>query len=167
MRYGILGNALLLAAATPTLAQMPAPPPRTKGPALALAVEAAQLAIKTCLANGYKTSALVVDAGGVTVALLTSEGAVSIAPDFAYRKVAAVLRYKIASDMLVERVKTNAALAEEVKADPKIGFAMPGALPLMAGGEMIGALAVSGAPGGDKDLACAKPAVAKIAGRLK
>ncbi len=42
-----------------------------------------------------------------------------------------------------------------------------GARPLTVGGEQIGAIAVSGAPGGEKDEACAQPAIAKIASRLK
>ena len=65
-------------AAASAMAQAPAPaaapgapppaPPRARGPELALAVEAAQTAIAVCLANGYKTTATVVDSAGVPVA---------------------------------------------------------------------------------------------------
>ena len=65
----------------------------------------------------------------------------------------------------VTRADVN--LAAEIKADPKIGTARRGALPLMVGGDFIGAFAVSGAPGGDKDEACVKAALDKIGGRLK
>ena len=41
------------------------------------------------------------------------------------------------------------------------------AVPLMAGGEMIGIFAVSGAPGGDKDEVCVRAGMAKIADRIK
>ena len=42
-----------------------------------------------------------------------------------------------------------------------------GALPIMLGEEVIGAAGVSGAPGGDKDEACVKAALDKVADQLK
>ena len=37
----------------------------------------------------------------------------------------------------------------------------------MVGNDVIGAIGISGAPGGDKDEACAKAALDKVAGDLK
>jgi uncharacterized protein GlcG (DUF336 family) len=42
-----------------------------------------------------------------------------------------------------------------------------GALPIKVGNETIGAVGVSGAPGGDKDEACAKAGIDKVASELK
>jgi uncharacterized protein GlcG (DUF336 family) len=42
-----------------------------------------------------------------------------------------------------------------------------GGLPIMTGDDTIGAVAVSGSPGGDKDEACAQAGLDKIAARLK
>lgn len=42
-----------------------------------------------------------------------------------------------------------------------------GALPIMIGEDVIGAIGVSGAPGGDKDEACAKTGIDKVAADLK
>ena len=42
-----------------------------------------------------------------------------------------------------------------------------GGAPIKVGDATIGAIAVSGAPGGDKDLACAMAAIAKVADKLK
>jgi hypothetical protein len=42
-----------------------------------------------------------------------------------------------------------------------------GALPIKAGEEVIGALGVSGAPGGEKDEACVEAAIKKVADQLK
>jgi len=42
-----------------------------------------------------------------------------------------------------------------------------GALPIKVGDETIGALGVSGAPGGEKDEACAKAGIEKVADQLK
>jgi uncharacterized protein GlcG (DUF336 family) len=165
-----IATALLLTAcvAAPALAQQGPPPPRARGPALELAVEAAQIAVRTCLANGYRTTALVTDSAGVPVAMLSADGAAAITQVIAPRKIATVMRYKVASGVVAERLKTDAALAQAVKDDPAIaGMAWPGAFPLMAGDAMVGAIAVSGAPGGDKDEACARPAIAAIAARLK
>ena len=169
MRPSTPALALLLASiATSALAQPPARPPRAKGPALDLAIEAAQIAIRTCLANGYKTTALVTDSEGVPVAMLSADGAAAITQTIAPRKIATVIRYKVASGTIAERIKTDTALAQEVKDDPKIaGMAWPGAFPLMAGNEQIGAIAVSGAPAGEKDEACARPALEAISARLK
>jgi uncharacterized protein GlcG (DUF336 family) len=46
-------------------------------------------------------------------------------------------------------------------------IALPGALPIKVGDETIGAAGVSGAPGGDKDEACVKAGLDKVADQLK
>jgi len=46
-------------------------------------------------------------------------------------------------------------------------IALAGALPIKAGDEIIGAVGVSGAPGGEKDEACAKTGIDKVADQLK
>jgi uncharacterized protein GlcG (DUF336 family) len=42
-----------------------------------------------------------------------------------------------------------------------------GALPVKVGNEVIGAIGVSGSPGGDKDEVCAKAGIDKVADKLK
>ncbi len=145
----------------------PPAPPRARGPALALAVEAAQTAIAVCLANGYKTTATVVDSAGVPVAILSGDGAAERTQMIGLTKTTATIKYKVPSGEIADRVKTDAALDAEVKADPKIGTARRGALPIKVGGEIIGAMSVSGAPGGDKDEVCTQAGLDKIASRLK
>jgi len=46
-------------------------------------------------------------------------------------------------------------------------LARDGALPIRSAGSMIGAVGVSGAPGGDKDKACAAAALQKVEERLE
>jgi uncharacterized protein GlcG (DUF336 family) len=167
-----------LSITTMALAQMPAPAPsgvtppppaipRARGPSLALAVEAAQVAAATCATNGYKTTVLIVDSAGVPVVLLSGDGAAERTQGIAPTKTATALRYKVASGDIADRVKTDAALDAEVKADPKIGIARRGALLLKVGDDIVGAIAVSGAPGGDKDEVCAVAAIDKIKDRLR
>jgi uncharacterized protein GlcG (DUF336 family) len=45
--------------------------------------------------------------------------------------------------------------------------AAQGALPIKVGDDVIGAIGVSGAPGGDKDEACAKAGIDKVSAELK
>jgi uncharacterized protein GlcG (DUF336 family) len=61
-----------------------------------------------------------------------------------------------------------------LKADPAFALihlsnviANRGALPIKFGEETIGGLGASGAPGGDKDEACVKAALDKVADQLK
>ena len=44
---------------------------------------------------------------------------------------------------------------------------MQGALPIEIAGSRVGAIGVSGAPGGDKDEACAQQALDKLSDRLE
>jgi uncharacterized protein GlcG (DUF336 family) len=172
-----MSKTLLVALAAVSLAggaqaQAPAapanpPPPRARGPAAALAVEAAQTAVATCLASTYKVTALVVDSAGVPVVMVAGDGAPERTQGVAASKVAAVIKYKMASGEVAAKAKTDPALDAAIKADPKIGTARQGALPIMVGGEMIGAMAASGAPGGEKDEACVKAGLDKIQSRLK
>jgi len=45
-------------------------------------------------------------------------------------------------------------------------MALPGAVAFMVQGEMVGAIGVGGAPGGDKDEVCAQAGLAKVRDRL-
>jgi uncharacterized protein GlcG (DUF336 family) len=67
----------------------------------------------------------------------------------------------------------SGALVERVKADPTLGLihltnviANQGALPIKVGDEVIGAAGASGAPGGEKDEACVKAGLDKVADQL-
>ena len=174
--FAIIGlSALALAAGFQvSQAQAPAPParpagpppPPARGPAMALAVEAAQTAIATCTANGYKVGAVVVDSAGETRLVMVSDGASSMTAQFATRKAYTANAMKEPSAVVGEQVKTDKALADRIAADPKM-ITWAGAQPLVVGGEVIGALGVGGAPGGDKDDVCTSAAIARIKDRLK
>jgi uncharacterized protein GlcG (DUF336 family) len=68
----------------------------------------------------------------------------------------------------------SAALVDRLKGDPTLGFvhltnviAAQGALPITIGDDVIGAAGASGAPGGEKDEACVKAGIDKVADQLK
>jgi uncharacterized protein GlcG (DUF336 family) len=65
-------------------------------------------------------------------------------------------------------------MEERLKQNPQMGAqyltgftTARGALPIKLGDEVIGAAGVSGAPGGEKDEACVKAALDKVADQLK
>jgi uncharacterized protein GlcG (DUF336 family) len=65
-------------------------------------------------------------------------------------------------------------LVERLKADPTLGLihltnviANQGALPIKVGDDVVGAAGASGAPGGEKDEACVKAGIDKVADQLK
>ena len=174
IRSFVLGAAaLMLASAAQAQAPAPGPgapppaPPRARGPALDVAVEMAQVAHAACLANGYKTTSLIVDSAGVPVVMLSGDGAPERTQGVALGKTAVSIKYKTDSGVIADRANTDAALKAELTADPKIGVARRGAVLLKVGADVIGAFAVSGAPGGEKDEACVKAGIDKVASRLK
>jgi uncharacterized protein GlcG (DUF336 family) len=130
-------------------------------------VEGAMAANAQCLANTYKTTAMITDTAGVPIVMISNDGAAAITQRIAMTKVQAVLKYKMTSGEVAAKAKTDPAMAAAIKADPLIETARQGAVPLMAGSEMVGIFAVSGAPGGDKDEVCVRAGMAKIADRVK
>lgn len=142
----------------------PAPPPR--GATLALALEAAQTAIAACTANGYKVAVSVVDSEGGLRLLLADDGTPQRGADSSTAKAVTVITFKAASGEVAKRAETDTALADRIAADPKLR-ARAGGLPLIVSGNIIGAVGVGGAPGGEKDEACAAAGINKIKARLK
>jgi uncharacterized protein GlcG (DUF336 family) len=144
------------------------PPPKARGPGLVLALEAAETAAENCRAKGYRVTTLVVDSAGNVVVQLAGDGASPITGAIAATKTATVLKYKVASGVVMKRMDSDPALVAEIKADPKIGEVRQGGLPLVADGVIVGAIAVSGDVGPvDKDEICAQAGIDRIAARLK
>jgi uncharacterized protein GlcG (DUF336 family) len=130
----------------------------------AIAMTIAQTAIETCKANGYGVSVTVVGRNGEIIAQVRGDNTPPHTMENSFRKAytARTLR------------SPSGALAERVKADPTLPFihlsniiAFQGALPIKVGDETIGAAGASGAPGGEKDEACIKAGIDKVADELK
>jgi uncharacterized protein GlcG (DUF336 family) len=137
----------------------------------ALANELVGDSVAQCAKNGYKVVAVVVDLDGVRQALLRGDGAPIHSMDNAYYKA-----YTIASLGLSRKEESTKAIADRMaKAPPSNVPSTPlpnvtyaqGALAIVANGETIGGLGVSGAPGGNFDEACARFALDKVKDRLK
>jgi uncharacterized protein GlcG (DUF336 family) len=152
-------------AATASAARPPAAPP-ARGPELALALEAASTAIRTCTERQQKIGVAVLDSAGALKVLLSSDGASARGGQSGTAKALTALEFKAASSLLQEQVKTDKTLADRIAAEPKFN-ARAGAVLIKVGDEVIGAIGVGGARGSDVDEACAVAGLQVVQNRLK
>ena len=144
--------------------------PTRKQLPLSLAMEAAMEAVAVCEKSGYRVTATVMDASGLVKAIARGDlapphtldssrgksyAAVSLGPNFSEPTTSAI----------VARVSNGPAFGP-LQHLPGV-FLVPGGVLIKSGDDVVGAIGVGGAPGGDKDEVCAQAAVAKIADRLK
>jgi len=158
-------NTVVNTAAAATPPAVP-PVPAARGPALDLALKAAQTAINSCLAIQQKVAVSVLDSGGVVRVLLASDGAVGRAVQSGTNKALTALAFKQASGQIGEKIKTDQHLASEVAANPNYNT-RAGAILLETHGEIIGAIGVGGARGSEKDEACAIAGLKEIQRQLE
>jgi len=141
------------------------PVPAARGPALALALEAASIAIQTCATKDQKIGVAVLDSAGVVKVLLASDGASPRGVSSGNAKALTALQFKAPTSVLQEQVKTDKTLADKVAADAKFN-ARAGAVLIKIGNEIIGAIGVGGARGSDVDEACAVAGLQVVQSRL-
>jgi uncharacterized protein GlcG (DUF336 family) len=137
----------------------------------ALANELVGDAVAACAQKGIAVVAVVVDLDGVRQAMLRGNGAPIHSVDNAYYKA-----YSAASITLSRKEESTKQVADRISKNPpsnvpqtqlpNITYAQ-GGITLMAGGKAIGALGVSGAPGGNIDEECGRAALDKIRDRMK
>ena len=140
---------------------------RATGIPVDIALEGISTAISTCLRSGYKVSALVVDSDGVPIALASGDGAAAITQRIAMGKAQTVIKYKMTSGQAAEKAAADPAFMASAVAYPLVGPPRQGGIPIVVAGKTLGAMAVSGAPTGDKDEPCAIAGLGRIQGRLK
>jgi uncharacterized protein GlcG (DUF336 family) len=130
----------------------------------ALVVEAAQAAIAACKAQGYNVSVAVVDRAGNPKLLLVGDGAGALTRSLSRRKAYTAAMRRMSTGELAKQVAAPGAFNPTLY-DTRLVTVL-GGVPIKVGDETIGAIGVSGAPGGDKDEACANAGLAKISDRL-
>lgn len=160
--------ALALGAASTAFAQTaaPAPAPAARGPALDLALEAAQAAIDSCKARDQKAAVSVVDSAGVVRVLLATDGASPRGVSSSTSKAVTALTFKTPTSQLAENIKTDKELADKIAANTNYNARAGGVL-LAVNGEIIGAVGVGGARGSNVDEECGLVGVQKIQSRLR
>jgi uncharacterized protein GlcG (DUF336 family) len=152
----------LLAAALPSEAAQPDLLP-VRQISLELARDIAMTAVEACRKDGYNVSAVVLDRAGNVQVALRDTLATRHTLEIAERK--AGMSVMSGSDSGEFRAARDDIRVELNHIDGLI--VMDGALPIRAAGSLIGAVGVSGAPGGDKDAACAAAALKSVEERLE
>lgn len=135
----------------------------TRRMSMELARDIAQKAVEACRAQGYNVSAVVVDRDGIVQVVLRDALASRFTIELARRKANAVTLSGAAGS---EFRAARQDIRDEINSVPDL-LMLEGALPIRAGGALVGAVGVSGAPGGDRDEACARAALAAVEERLE
>ncbi|MDB6087675.1 MAG: heme-binding protein [Gammaproteobacteria bacterium] len=148
--------------ATAAQAQQPA----ARGPALELALEAAEKAVEACRGLDQKVGVTVVDSAGVFKVVLATDGASTRGVQSSTNKALTALAFGAATSELGDRIQTDTALAQKIAANANYNTRAGGIL-IKLGDDVIGAIGVGGAKGSEKDEACAIAGLQKVQGKLK
>jgi uncharacterized protein GlcG (DUF336 family) len=131
----------------------------------ALALEAAEAAVAACKQQGYNVTVTIVDRMGTPKLILVGDGARPLTLEVTRRKAYTSAMQRVSTGDFTKRVSTPGAFNPGMY-DKEITTGQ-GGLPIKAGEDTIGGIAAAGAPGGDKDEACANAGLAKISDQLK
>ncbi len=118
-----------------------------------VALELAVATLEACRAGGYQVAVAVVDRSGVTQVILRDQLAGPHTPDTARRKAWTAASFRTDTQSMVEVTRSGQpqAGARDIEQALMIG----GGVPIDAAGSLVGAVGVSGAPGGAIDHDCA------------
>ena len=136
---------------------------------LELAVDAAMEAIRSCEAHGYKVSVAVVDVSGTVKVEVKGDHSTAHTRESSFRKA-----YTVVTLGPIFKFNTTGAFAEIVAKSSSgpalISLAnilpLAGGVAIKHGDEVVAAIGVGGAPGGEKDEDCAQAGVARIAEKI-
>ena len=123
------------------------------------ALELASAALERCRTDGYKVTITVLNRHARTSVVLSDDGVNPHTVENSMRKAYTAFTTRTATLEMAKR--TQPALSGFMLLD-KI-TPIEGGLPIFAGKELVGAVGISGAPGGEKDAACAQIGIDKIA----
>src|SRR3981081_1032558 len=115
---------------------------------LAAALSIATTAADLCQSQGYTVAVTVVGRNGEVILQMRGDNAPPHTVENSFRKAYSARTFRVPSGELVQRVKDNPP-APSVPLST--GSPPQGARPIKAGDDVIGAVGVSGAPGGEKD----------------
>lgn len=136
-----------------------------KNISLALAQEAAEAALADCTAKGWKVTAAVVDRAGQLKIQLRGDGAGPHTLDSSRKKAYTAASMREGTSKMLEISQQSPAAATLPMIDGLL--LLGGGLPIKAGDEVIGAIGISGAPGGHLDDGCAEAGITRIRDRLR
>lgn len=131
-----------------------------------MASEAVAAAVAACAAQSYSETAVLVDADGVTQAVLRGDGTGAHTLDSAHDKAFTAATFKSDTLALVERAATQPTPSALFARLPHL-LLFGGGVVIKSGDEVVGAIGAAGAPGANLDDGCARAGLAKISDRLK
>ncbi len=130
-----------------------------------VAFELARAALDRCRKDGYQVAVVVIDRFGAPLVMLRDRYAGLAAPATATGKAWTAVNFSRNTSDLVKAIHDgtlNAGLANL----PNVVM-LSGGLVIEAGGALLGGGGVAGAPGGDKDEACAEAGLDAIRDKLE
>lgn len=130
---------------------------------LTSAMTLASAALERCRADGYKVSITVLNRHARTAVVLSDDGVNPHTIENSLRKAYTAFTTRSPSADMAKRVQPNLGGFMQLEKITTI----EGGLPIFAGNkELVGSVGISGAPGGEKDAACAQVGIDKIAASL-
>ncbi len=126
-----------------------------------LALTLARAALADCQKRGYQVAVAVVDRFGITQVMLRDRYAGAFAIKTATGKAWTAVNFRNNTGDVVATTPAGTG----VRALPGATVSTGGVM-VEAAGTLVGAIGVSGAPGGDKDEACAKAGIAAVRDKL-
>ncbi|MCX7313905.1 MAG: heme-binding protein [Hyphomicrobiales bacterium] len=129
-----------------------------------IALELARSALGECRKRGYQAAVAVVDRFGVTQVMLRDRFAGAHTPTTAAGKAWTAASFRTNTTDLV--ATTQPGLPQAALRNLPGAVILGGGLMIEAGGSLVGAVGVSGAPGGDADDACAKAGIEAVRDKL-
>ena len=152
----------LLALPCTTFAQQALVTERTLS--LNAAMELAQTALDSCRKSGYNVTVTVLNKAGRTRTVLHDDKANPHTVENSLRKAYTALTTRSPSIEMTKRIAANPSAQGLLLLQNMT--TVEGGLPIMSGGDVVGSVGVSGAPGGDKDAVCAQAGIDRIKGGL-
>src|ERR1700738_1397471 len=135
-----------------------------KSMAPAIALDLAQAALTDCRQRGYQVAVAVVGRCGVTQVVLRDRYAGPHTPATASGKAWTAVTFRNSTSNLFA-ISQPGMMQAGIRNLPG-AVVIGGGLIVESGGSLVGAIGVSGGPGGDADEACAKAGIEAIQGKL-
>ncbi len=142
-----------------------------RGVPIELALEVAKVVVTSCA--GFQVGVVILDQAGLPKLYYVPDDTSGAHANTAFRKASTALLIKGPSEGLNARVKADPTIAEKFRADQdsdgknKTYANLTGGMPIVVNGEVIGAIGVSGATPGSKNVECIAAGLKAIQSRLK
>lgn len=124
------------------------------------ATKATQAALESCRKAGYQVAVAVVDRFGIAQAMVRDRFAGPHTPETATNKAWTAVSFRGNTSDLAKATQAGQP-SSGIRQVPRF-IGVGGGMLIEAGGSIIGAIGVSGAPNGDLDDGCAKAGIAAI-----